>query len=154
MRLIRKITPKSMLIELLNNACTEYEHITRQLTLNYFPNIIALLQDIREPVWLYFRKCFPSLRRMDCNTQFSEIFQVRNFVGMNESEENISLWKTRHQSFFNALCSPIHKTLSIFVNFSKLTCTRCKRDKIDPQKFSEDNSMIPSAVPPELQNLT
>ena len=33
-------------------------------------------------------------------------------------------------------------------------CTRCKRDKYTPKKFSAANNMIPCAVPPELQNLT
>ena len=33
-------------------------------------------------------------------------------------------------------------------------CYRCKRDKKQPKKFSNENSMIPSAVPLELQNLT
>jgi hypothetical protein len=34
------------------------------------------------------------------------------------------------------------------------TCSRCKRDKKTPKKFSLENSMIPSSVPYELQNLT
>jgi hypothetical protein len=33
-------------------------------------------------------------------------------------------------------------------------CSRCFRDKKSPQKFSCENSMIPSCVPHELQNLT
>ena len=33
-------------------------------------------------------------------------------------------------------------------------CTRCKRDKLCPKKFSKDNNMIPSPVPLELQNRT
>ena len=33
-------------------------------------------------------------------------------------------------------------------------CSRCVRDKKSPTKFSVGYSMIPSAVPPELQNLT
>ena len=33
-------------------------------------------------------------------------------------------------------------------------CSRCFRDKISPKKFSCKNSMIPSSVPNELQNLT
>ena len=32
-------------------------------------------------------------------------------------------------------------------------CTRCKREKSCPKKFSKDNNMIPSPVPLELQNL-
>ena len=34
------------------------------------------------------------------------------------------------------------------------TCSRCSRDKKSPKKFSNENSMIPSSVPHELQNLT
>ena len=33
-------------------------------------------------------------------------------------------------------------------------CSRCSRDKKSPKKFSCENSMIPSSVPHELQNLT
>ena len=33
-------------------------------------------------------------------------------------------------------------------------CSRCCRDKKLPKKFSQENSMIPSSVPHELQNLT
>ena len=33
-------------------------------------------------------------------------------------------------------------------------CSRCSRDKKSPKKFSHENSMIPSTVPLELQNLT
>jgi hypothetical protein len=34
------------------------------------------------------------------------------------------------------------------------TCSRCSRDKKSPKKFCNENSMIPSSVPHELQNLT
>ena len=37
---------------------------------------------------------------------------------------------------------------------SPYVCSRCSRDKKSPQKFSYENSMIPSHVPLELQNLT
>ena len=33
-------------------------------------------------------------------------------------------------------------------------CSRCSRDKKSPKKFSLENSMIPSSIPNELQNLT
>ena len=33
-------------------------------------------------------------------------------------------------------------------------CSRCSRDKKSPKKFCCENSMIPSSVPNELQNLT
>ena len=33
-------------------------------------------------------------------------------------------------------------------------CTRCLRDKNDTKKFSFENSLLPSAVPAELENLT
>ena len=39
-------------------------------------------------------------------------------------------------------------------NISGDMCTRCKRDKILPRKFSNENNMIPSPVPPQLQGLT
>jgi hypothetical protein len=37
---------------------------------------------------------------------------------------------------------------------SPYVCLRCSRDKKSPRKFSYENSMIPSSVPHELQNLT
>ena len=37
---------------------------------------------------------------------------------------------------------------------SPYMCSRCSRDKKSPKKFSCENSMIPSSVPNELQNLT
>lgn len=33
-------------------------------------------------------------------------------------------------------------------------CSNCSKDKQTPKKFSKENSMIPSSVPMELQNLT
>lgn len=40
------------------------------------------------------------------------------------------------------------KAVSVYV------CSNCSRDKQTPKKFSKENSMIPSSVPMELQNLT
>ena len=37
---------------------------------------------------------------------------------------------------------------------SQYLCLRCSRDKKNPQKFSKEHNMIPSAVPCELQGLT
>ena len=37
---------------------------------------------------------------------------------------------------------------------SSYVCSRCSRDKKSPRKFSVENSMIPSSIPPELKNLT
>ena len=37
---------------------------------------------------------------------------------------------------------------------SQFVCSRCLRDKGVPKKFSNENSMIPAVVPPELENLT
>ena len=37
---------------------------------------------------------------------------------------------------------------------SDYVCSRCSRDKKSPKKFSLENSMIPSYVPHELQNMT
>ena len=39
-------------------------------------------------------------------------------------------------------------------NTEQYTCTRCKRDKFIPKKFSLGNSMIPTNVPTELEDLT
>ena len=48
------------------------------------------------------------------------------------------------------LCDKRHKES----HRSHYVCYRCKTDKKEPKKFSFENSMIPSAVPPELQNMT
>ena len=37
---------------------------------------------------------------------------------------------------------------------SKYVCLACSRDKQDPKRFSQENNMIPSPVPKELQELT
>ena len=37
---------------------------------------------------------------------------------------------------------------------SPYVCLRCSRDKKSPRKFSVENSLIPSSIPPELKNLT
>ena len=37
---------------------------------------------------------------------------------------------------------------------SPYVCSQCSRDKKSPKKFSHENSMIPSSIPDELQNLT
>lgn len=37
---------------------------------------------------------------------------------------------------------------------SEYECFRCKKEKMSPKKFSAENDMIPSKVPPELQGLT
>ena len=39
-------------------------------------------------------------------------------------------------------------------NYPNYICSRCSRDKCVPKKFSNENFMIPSPVPKELQNLT
>jgi hypothetical protein len=39
-------------------------------------------------------------------------------------------------------------------SLTNYVCLRCSRDKKSPKKFSCKNSMIPSCVPHELQNLT
>ena len=41
-----------------------------------------------EPVWIYLRTCDNSLQAVDCNAQFSEIFQSKNFGQMNNYEKN------------------------------------------------------------------
>ena len=46
------------------------------------------------------------------------------------------------------------KLSSCSVATPKYLCLRCSRDKKQPQRFSKENNMIPSKVPPELQGLT
>ena len=73
------------------------------------------------------------------------------------------------QSWAKASMSKFHKSLHYVINQcticheawplkskprSPYVCSRCSRHKKSPKKISHENSMIPSSVPNELQNLT
>ena len=63
-----------------------------------------------------------------------------------------SNWKLR-------LCSVCHEMWPTQVNQANdtnnsYTCTRCKRDKGVPTRYSQENDMDPKAVPQSLQNLS
>ena len=50
--------------------------------------------------------------------------------------------------------SNINKFHKFYWSPNSYVCSRCSRDKKSPKKFSLENSMIPSSIPNELQNLT
>lgn len=56
--------------------------------------------------------------------------------------------------FPNALCHEAWPMKSKPRKPDTYICSRCLRDKKCPKKFSAENEMIPSPVPPQLQGLT
>ena len=57
-----------------------------------------------------------------------------------------------------SLCQCCHEAWPLHIKTKKkkepYICTRCLRDKNDTKKFSFENSLLPSAVPVALENLT
>ena len=49
------------------------------------------LDIVRESVWYYVRNHFPSFAGMDCNAVFSEIFNMRTFQCLGDTEKSVSL---------------------------------------------------------------
>ena len=89
--------------------------------------------------------------------------QELNFhqVLKNKSKRNVS---DELSDFHNSVriiimqCITCFEAWPIKLNSSKIItehqCTRCLKDKGSPKKFSKENKMVPSPVPPELQGLT
>ena len=59
-------------------------------------------------------------------------------------------------NYFMHQCTICKETwpLSCHSRSTNYICSRCSRDKKTPKKFSVENSMIPSPIPPHLQGLT
>lgn len=76
--------------------------------------------------------------------------------GSDESKENISKFhKSMEYSIYQCtICLEAWPLKSKPKSASNYVCSRCARDKQNPKKFSKQNAMIPSSVPPELQGLT
>ncbi len=83
--------------------------------------------------------------------------------------DNTSHGGIEQQSWAKSNIDKSHKSLQYFVSQCTIcqeawplkskpratyVCSRCSRDKKSPKKFCSENSMIPSPVPHELQNLT
>ena len=80
-----------------------------------------LLRDIREPVWSYFRSQCPSLLAMDCNAQFSEIFQSKNFGPMNDFEKTLFTSVYRFELVYERCSVNLSSDSEIFVQFVTLS---------------------------------
>ena len=61
-------------------------------------NTVQALNSIRFDIWEYFKIHCPSFRRMDCNAQFSELFQKSIFSPI----EDLSV--TEYKSLFSLYC--------------------------------------------------
>ena len=81
-----KNIPRTNIVQLIFDSCSLYDSIIYQETLSTEASL--LLHDIREPLWSYLRTQCQSLLPMDCNAQFSEIFQLKNWGTMNDYEKN------------------------------------------------------------------
>ena len=99
----------------------QYQNVINEHVTHHPAVIPQLLHGTRDPLCSYFRTCCRSFSQMDCNAQFSEIFQTKNFTDMNAYEKEIFL--TRYT--YNTLCStcdiPLTKHVTIFVNFVRYT---------------------------------
>ena len=61
-------------------------------------NTVQALNTIRFDIWEYFKIHCPSFPRMDCNAQFSELFQKSIFSPI----ENLSVME--YKSLFSVYC--------------------------------------------------
>ena len=87
-------------------------------------------------------------------------FNIRPCGELHKQEWAILNMQKFHKSmkFRISLCQFCHEAWPLHIKSKKekhpYICTRCLRDKNDTKKFSSENSLIPSPVPEELQNLT
>ena len=87
--------------------------------------------------------------KIDLEQDSSQIFPNENLLSFHNSMKmTITQCAVCKEAW--PLCDKRHKES----HRSHYVCYRCKRDKKEPKKFSFENSVIPSAVPPELQNMT
>ena len=70
---------------------------------------------------------------------------------MKDFQKSMKFTMTQCQTCFESW--PIKSTSKVN-SVNSYICTRCKRDKGTPKKFSTENNMKPSAVPEALKGLT
>ena len=75
----KTVDNKTSVLQLLSDALLNYYNVIEFYELNHNIPVCQLLHDIRETPWHHFRNCCRSLSVMDCNAQFSGIFQTKNF---------------------------------------------------------------------------
>ena len=110
---------KSFFFQLLSNAVAQYDNLIRINSICFDGHTINLLNDIREPVWAYMRSTCNSFIQMDCNAQFSEIFQDRNFP-FNDAEKSLLQIKFNHISYCKSCEDSINVTVEVFVHYITL----------------------------------
>ena len=76
---------------------------------------------------------------------------MQDWAKLNISRFHESIKYTTHQCTICKEAWPLKVTKRSPNNY---VCLRCSRDKKCPKRFSSENSMIPSPVPPQLQGLT
>ena len=120
MPLLANIENKSTVFQLIYDGSYEYDKVVQNY--NYErSDLISLLHTIREPVWSHFRNCCHSLAPMNCNAQFSEIFQFKNFMNINFHEQKLFSTVITYEKPCHTCSALLVKTLPIFVNFIRHT---------------------------------
>ena len=85
----------------------------------------------------------------DSQSQLHEQPWVKNT--MSKFHKNQSKWQHR----LCIVCHEVWPTQNCLNhNPDTYTCTRCKRDKSQPKRYSNENDMDPGVVPPSLQKLS
>ena len=94
----KTVDNKTSVLHLLSDALPSNDNVMEFYELNHNIPVCQLLHDIRKTVWHHFRNCCRSLSAMDCNAQFSKIFQTKNFGidSMSFFEQEIFLTKLYH----------------------------------------------------------
>ena len=94
-----------------------------------------------------------TIRLIILKSLMSEMVVFTNKLGKNLTWKNLA----KPLNFIVAQCKickeawPVKSSLK---RFEKYICQRCSRDKKSPRKFSFENSMIPSAQPVQLPDLS
>ena len=131
--------PKTDVLNLIYNSGLQYERIKNQSEISV--DIHQLLNDIREPVWIYLRACCNSLQAMDCNAQFSEIFQSKTFGQLNDYEKKLFVNTYRFETVCNKCDNNLTTDSDIFVQY--VTLSDVRQSTIDnnwPQYITWTNS--------------
>ena len=87
--------------------------------------------------------------------QGDKVRYSKDSTGQSANKKNLNAFhKSNECSIYQ--CSICYEAwpLSSNRNRDKYNCLRCATDKGQPKKFSRENKMVPSPVPPELQGLT
>ena len=117
-----KNIPKTNIVQLVFDSCSLYDNIIYQETLS--TEASHFLHDIREPLWSYLRTQCQSLLPMDCNAQFSEIFQLKNWGTMNDYEKNLFVSTYRFETECQKCEVKLSSDTKILVQYVTLSDTQ------------------------------